>query len=164
MPTVAATVETPIGALVAVETDGELIGLTFDSDVDAACARLGVSEVTPGDLPRTRAALDDYFAGALDALDPLPVRPAGTDYQRRVWQDLRALPAGELFSYKALARRLGDTSARAVGRANALNPIALVVPCHRVVGSDGALTGYAGGLQRKRWLLEHEGALPPRLL
>ena len=102
-----------------------------------------------------------YFDGRLDAIDDLPVDPGGTPFQRRVWSALRRLPCGATRSYGALAAGLGKPAAsRAVGLANGANPIAIVIPCHRVIGSDGALTGYAGGIARKRWLLEHEGALP----
>jgi len=101
-----------------------------------------------------------YFDGALDALDDLPVNGGGTPFQRRVWSALRAIPVGTTLSYGALAARLGiPTSIRAVGSANARNPVSIIVPCHRVIGADGALRGYAGGLKRKRWLLQHEGAL-----
>jgi methylated-DNA-[protein]-cysteine S-methyltransferase len=116
------------------------------------------------ELPDVKRALERYFAGDLGALSALTTAAEGTDYQRRVWRRLRDIPAGQTRSYEQIARALGDTSARAVGAANGRNPVALVVPCHRVIGSDGALTGYAGGLERKRWLLEHEGALTPRLL
>jgi methylated-DNA-[protein]-cysteine S-methyltransferase len=97
-----------------------------------------------------------YFAGELRDFD-LRLAPEGTDFQRRVWEALRAIPFGETISYGELARRLGrPTASRAVGAANGRNPIAIVVPCHRVIGADGTLTGYGGGLDRKRWLLRHE--------
>ncbi|RIK91560.1 MAG: cysteine methyltransferase, partial [Proteobacteria bacterium] len=105
------------------------------------------------------AALAAYFAGDLGALGALAIRPGGTDFQRRVWDALRRIPAGATTSYGALAERIGRPGAcRAVGLANGANPIALVVPCHRVIGADGSLTGYAGGAPRKRWLLDHERA------
>lgn len=106
--------------------------------------------------------LAEYFAGTRATFD-LPLAPHGTPFERRVWAALREIPCGETRSYGELARALGS-SARAVGRANARNPIAIVVPCHRVIGADGSLTGYAGGLAAKRALLEHEGALSPSLL
>ncbi|HEY6003598.1 MAG TPA: methylated-DNA--[protein]-cysteine S-methyltransferase [Anaeromyxobacter sp.] len=103
-----------------------------------------------------------YFAGELDALADVPVDGGGTGFQRRVWAALREIPAGETRTYSALAARLGvPRAARAVGLANARNPIAIAVPCHRVIGADGTLTGYAGGLERKRWLLAHESARLP---
>lgn len=107
----------------------------------------------------TRQALEHYFAGNLHAIDELRVEIAGTEFQRAVWSALRAIPVGATISYGELARRIGrPNAARAVGMANGANPIAIVVPCHRVVGADGSLTGYGGGLERKRWLLAHERA------
>ena len=104
-----------------------------------------------------RGALERYFAGELGSLEALAVRTAGTPFQRAVWAALREIPAGATTSYAALARALGRPRAvRAVGAANGANPVSVVVPCHRVVGADGALTGYGGGLHRKRWLLDHE--------
>jgi methylated-DNA-[protein]-cysteine S-methyltransferase len=106
----------------------------------------------------TQAAcqLGEYLAGERTEFD-LPLRAAGTAFEHRVWDELRRIPSGETTSYGALARRLGDPrAARAVGRANGRNPLAIVVPCHRVIGADGTLTGYGGGLDRKRWLLENE--------
>jgi methylated-DNA-[protein]-cysteine S-methyltransferase len=102
--------------------------------------------------------LGSYFAGDLRAFDALVVRTGGTSFQREVWAALRTIPAGQTVSYGALAKRLNRPSAmRAVGMANGANPVSIVVPCHRVIGADGSLTGYGGGLPRKRWLLEHEG-------
>ncbi len=98
-----------------------------------------------------------YFKGDLTAIDGLKVANGGTDFQRAVWKALRAVPAGGTITYGALAARLGmPKAARAVGLANGANPIAIVVPCHRVVGADGTLTGYGGGMARKQWLLAHE--------
>jgi methylated-DNA-[protein]-cysteine S-methyltransferase len=113
-----------------------------------------------GRAPRsTRAALDAYFAGGLEQLDGIACHTGGTSFQRAVWAALRAIPPGRTMSYGALAAALGVPKAvRAVGRANGANPIGVVVPCHRLVGADGSLTGYGGGLERKRWLLMHEGA------
>ena len=103
-------------------------------------------------------ALDRYFAGELAALETIPVATGGSDFQRQVWAALRQIPAGTTSGYGALAARIGRAgAARAVGLANGLNPIGIVVPCHRVIGASGALTGYAGGVERKRWLLAHEG-------
>ncbi len=99
-----------------------------------------------------------YLAGDLGCVNRIPVNTGGTAFQRQVWSALRVIPPGTVLSYGELAARLGKSTAyRAVGVTNALNPIAIVVPCHRLVGASGALTGYAGGLERKRWLLEHEG-------
>jgi methylated-DNA-[protein]-cysteine S-methyltransferase len=104
-------------------------------------------------------ALRAYFAGRLDAIEGLPVATGGTAFQLMVWWALRDIPCGETITYRRLAERVGRPAAiRAVGYANGANPISVVVPCHRVVGSDGSLTGYGGGVERKRWLLAHEGA------
>jgi methylated-DNA-[protein]-cysteine S-methyltransferase len=104
-----------------------------------------------------RRALEAYFEGDLDALNDLPTATNGTRFQRKVWDALRRIPIGETVSYGALAMRIGQpTASRAVGLANGSNPIAIVVPCHRVIGANASLTGYGGGLQRKRWLLAHE--------
>ena len=101
-----------------------------------------------------------YFEGDLTALDAIPVDPPGTPFQLEVWRELRTIGPGETISYGELAKRVHRPNAsRAVGLANARNPVALIVPCHRVIGSNGDLTGYAGGLEAKRWLLCHEGAL-----
>lgn len=105
-----------------------------------------------------RRAISDYFAGDLAAIDTIPVATGGTSFQRDVWAALRTIRAGTTLSYGALARQLGHPKAvRATGMANGANPVAIVVPCHRVIGSDGTLTGYGGGINRKRWLLAHEG-------
>ena len=104
------------------------------------------------------ARMSAYLEGDLTAIDPIPVNPGGTTFQASVWQALRSIPPGTAMSYGALARQLGTPSAvRAVGTTNSLNPISIVLPCHRVIGANGSLTGYAGGLERKRWLLNHEG-------
>lgn len=103
------------------------------------------------------ASLDAYFTGDLDALHAIQVATGGTTFQRRVWQALRAIPAGSTTSYGQIAATIDCPNAsRAVGAANGSNPVAIVVPCHRVIGANGGLTGYGGGLPRKRWLLEHE--------
>jgi O-6-methylguanine DNA methyltransferase len=107
---------------------------------------------------RSAQALRNYLAGALTALEEVQTASSGTDFQQTVWTALRAIPAGQTRSYAELARAIGQPGAvRAVAAANGANPIGVVVPCHRVIGSNGALTGYAGGLQRKAWLLRHEG-------
>lgn len=111
-------------------------------------------------LRQARAQLRAYFADELKAFE-LPIRLQGTEFQERVWNELLNIPFGETVSYGELARRLGQPNAsRAVGLANGRNPISIVVPCHRVVGSNGQLTGYGGGLPRKRWLLDHERGVP----
>jgi methylated-DNA-[protein]-cysteine S-methyltransferase len=105
------------------------------------------------------APIRAYFCGELAAIEGLPVTLVGTDFQRTVWTALLGIPCGETWSYGQLAARIGKPKAmRAVGLANGANPVGIVVPCHRVIGADGSLTGYGGGMQRKRWLLEHERA------
>jgi methylated-DNA-[protein]-cysteine S-methyltransferase len=103
------------------------------------------------------SALESYFTGHVEGIQSLPVSPEGTSFQQTVWGSLRSIPPGETMSYGSLARKLGmDAAVRAVGRANGANPVAIVIPCHRVIGADGSLTGYGGGLERKQWLLNHE--------
>jgi methylated-DNA-[protein]-cysteine S-methyltransferase len=110
-----------------------------------------------------RRALQDYFEGDIDAPARLPTASNGTDFQRAVWDALRLIPVGQTISYGALAARIGrPTAMRAVGHANGANPIAIVVPCHRVIGANATLTGYGGGIERKRWLLAHERAGRPQ--
>ncbi len=106
------------------------------------------------------AAVAAYFEGDLHAIDTLPVATEGTAFQKSVWKALRSIPAGETMSYGELAVKIGNpTAVRAVGLANGANPIGVIVPCHRVIGANGSLTGYGGGLERKRWLLDHEKQL-----
>jgi methylated-DNA-[protein]-cysteine S-methyltransferase len=106
-----------------------------------------------------RDGLSRYFAGEVTTIEVIPVATAGTAFQRDVWAALRKIPPGTTLSYGALARTIGrPRSVRAVGLANGANPIGIIVPCHRVIGADGSLTGYGGGIERKRWLLAHEGA------
>jgi O-6-methylguanine DNA methyltransferase len=157
------TYTAPVGLILLV-TDAEdrLRALDF-ADYEERMRRLllrhyGEVALRDGGAPAAIvAALDAYFAGDLNALDAVPVATGGTDFQKQVWAALRTIPAGETSGYGALAARLGKPgAARAVGLANRLNPIGIVVPCHRVIGASGALTGYAGGLDRKQWLLAHE--------
>lgn len=113
--------------------------------------------VNPGDLSQKLA---NYFEGDLAIIDTLPTETAGTPFQREVWKALRDIPCGQVMHYGQLATKLGRSgAARAVGAANGSNPISIVVPCHRVIGTNGTLTGYAGGIARKEWLLRHEGYL-----
>lgn len=117
-------------------------------------------QLTDQDSAALAQPLQAYFAGDLPALQEIPVKTGGTVFQRKVWQALRAIPIGTTCSYRDLACQIGQPRAvRAVANANANNPISLLIPCHRVIGSDGTLTGYAGGLKRKEWLLRHEGAI-----
>lgn len=156
---------TPIGTMLLVTDDeGKLRALDWD-DYEERLRRVmqryyGKSaDLRDGTAPEAvRAPLTAYFSGALQAIRSIRTASAGTAFQHQVWAALREIPAGTTLSYGALAKRIGRaTAVRAVGHANGDNPICLVVPCHRVIGSDGSLTGYGGGLERKRWLLAHEG-------
>lgn len=154
---------TPIGtALVVTDETGTLRAFNWTDYEPAMTAwiarRYAGVPVREGRGP-LRSIFDAYFAGETDAFDKLPWFGAGTPFQQEVWRALCSIPVGQTLSYAGLAARVGRPSAmRAVGAANGANPVALVVPCHRVIGADGSLTGYGGGLYRKRWLLKHEGA------
>ena len=154
----------PIGTIMLAVRDGALAALVFAEGWPDRRARLvkrfgDVDLRGAADPAGVSGRLAAYFAGDLGALDAIPVDPGGTPFQRRVWAALRTIPAGETVSYQTLARRIGaPTAVRAVGAANRTNPIGIVVPCHRVIGADGSLTGYGGGIERKRWLLTHERA------
>ena len=153
----------PVGEiLLAVDAEGAVRALDFH-DFEARMLRLlrrhyGEVVLTPGRAPEpVRQAVAAYFAGDLRALDGVAVKTGGTAFQRAVWQALRTIPAGETRSYGQLAAAIGaPTAVRAVGLANGANPVGVIVPCHRVIGANGTLTGYAGGVERKRWLLAHE--------
>jgi methylated-DNA-[protein]-cysteine S-methyltransferase len=155
---------TPIGiALLVTDADGALRALDWEDYEPRLRQLLRLQYGTPV-LQQARApddirsALSRYFKGELGSLAAIKWRVAGTAFQRKVWTALRTIPAGTTLSYGALAAQLGMPRAvRAVGHANGSNPISVVVPCHRMVGAAGSLTGYGGGLERKRWLLEHEG-------
>ncbi|MEM8599042.1 MAG: methylated-DNA--[protein]-cysteine S-methyltransferase [Bacteroidota bacterium] len=156
----AADLATPLGPfLVVVNDDGALVRTAFAS-VSEAVSLVGEPVVRDAECcAEAVAEVAAYFAGTRRTFD-LPLAPTGTPFQQRVWAALRALPYGATTSYGALAAHLGQPgAAQAVGRANAANPIPVVVPCHRVVGADGSLTGFLGGLDRKRALLRLEGAL-----
>jgi methylated-DNA-[protein]-cysteine S-methyltransferase len=147
----------PIGELLLTASDTALTGVYFPKARRVAIGPSGENAI----LWETKRQLAEYFAGVRTSFD-LPLDATGTPFERRVWDLLRGIPYGTTTSYGELARRLGDPKeARAVGAANGKNPIPIIVPCHRVVGSSGDLTGFGGGLERKRWLLEHEGALLP---
>jgi methylated-DNA-[protein]-cysteine S-methyltransferase len=159
-------ISSPLGAIrLVTDADGRLRALDFEDHAARNLALLrrhyGVAELTPGKAPRAvTGALTDYFDGDLAALDRIEVATAGTPFQEAAWAALRAIPAGATRSYAQQAAAIGRPKAmRAVGLANGSNPVGIVNPCHRVIGADGALTGYGGGLDRKRWLLQHEGAL-----
>jgi methylated-DNA-[protein]-cysteine S-methyltransferase len=157
--------KTAIGPITLVAGPDGLCALDFDTSREEIQARLekrNRSEVSFDrffPLDRYVQALSSYFGGDLHAIDSLPVDIGGTDFQRRVWLRLRRIPAGRTLGYGQLADDLGvPGGARAVGLANGSNPVAIVVPCHRVVAANGGLGGYGGGLDRKKWLLSHEGA------
>jgi len=151
---------------VALASDSALAALEFvepdrERRLDARLLRRfpphGIEDARNPVLDRAGAWLDDYFAGRSADVGTLALAMQGTAFERRVWACLLEIPAGETTSYGAIARRLGlRNGARAVGLANGSNPIAIIVPCHRVIGATGTLTGYGGGLERKRWLLDHE--------
>ncbi len=152
------TVPSPVGPLTIVAEGGKIAGLYMDAQRHAPSPDAFGSPADPAREPFAAAAaqLTAYFAGQLTEFN-LPLSPAGTDFQRKVWAGLQAIPYGQTLSYGELARRLGRPAAsRAVGLANGRNPIAIVVPCHRVIGADGSMTGYGGGLDRKRFLLALE--------
>jgi methylated-DNA-[protein]-cysteine S-methyltransferase len=158
------TIQTPLGTVHAAVHDGRLVALGFAEYWPTLRQRLerrfGAVAFREGDAGGVGARLARYFAGELAAIDDLTVDPGGTPFQQKVWGQLRRVPVGSTASYGDVARAIGAPAAvRAVGLANGQNPCWLVIPCHRIIGSDGSLTGYGGGLDRKRWLLKHEGAL-----
>ena len=163
--------DTPIGRLALLTRADALAGLTFGEDrLDALAVQLArwIGSVTIEPGPDGVAPLRDlaaYFDGDVHAIDGIQTLPIGTPFQRDVWAALRTISAAAPISYGELARRIGRPAAiRAVGAANGANPIAIVVPCHRVIASDGSLHGYGGGLDRKRWLLDHEARAVGRRL
>ena len=154
-------IEAAIGTILIATDDASLCALDFEDTrermLSGLRARYGEVELAHQDPLGCASRVRAYLAGELDALDDVPVDTGGTPFQRRVWAALRQIPCGSAISYGELATAIGaPRAARAVGAANARNPVAIAVPCHRVIGSSGALTGYAGGLERKRWLLAHE--------
>ena len=152
------TIESPVGTLLLVASDAGLRALLWPGWAD----RVPVGEVDGGEhdpagvLDEAVVQLHEYFAGTRTAFD-LPLDPVGSPFQRSAWDALLEIPFGETVSYGEQARRLGDIrKSRAVGAANGRNPISIIVPCHRVVGANGSLTGFGGGIANKAWLLDHE--------
>ncbi len=146
-------IESPIGTVVVVCGSEALHALYFLDRQPETTAGLRRTQDPHGCASRVRA----YFEGDFAALDGIAVNPSGTPFQQTVWKELRGIPPGKTETYGQIAARIGKPSAcRAVGLANGQNPISLVIPCHRVIGSNGKLTGYGGGLDRKKWLLDHE--------
>jgi methylated-DNA-[protein]-cysteine S-methyltransferase len=157
-------IDSPIGTILIVSDGTRLCALDYrgyDHRMTAfLSARYGAYDLHDAKDPGgASSAVLAYLRGDFDALEAVPVDAGGTPFQQRAWAELRRIPAGTTITYGEQARRLGlpMSASRAVGHANSQNPIAIVVPCHRVIGADATLTGYAGGLDRKRWLLEHEG-------
>ena len=162
--------ESPIGDILLVTDAGVLVSLDY-AGYEHRMMRLlekrygafslnetSVEEKFTASIEGIAHQIQAYLAGDLTAIDTIPVNPGGTQFQSQVWHALRSIPPGTTLSYGELAKQLGNPAAvRAVGTTNSLNPISIVLPCHRVIGANGSLTGYAGGLERKRWLLQHEG-------
>ena len=162
-----AIIGTPLGEMLALASDKGLCALEFTGPrkrmtrLEARLARwFPPHEIVNREAPviaRTRKWLAAYFAGTSASAVDIALDMRGADFEKRVWAALRDIPPGQTTSYGAIAKRLGDAGAsRAVGAANGANPVAIIVPCHRVIGSTGSLTGYGGGLDRKKWLLDHE--------
>jgi methylated-DNA-[protein]-cysteine S-methyltransferase len=158
-------IPTPIGDMILLAADGVMLLLEFadsegrvERELDQ---RFGAVELVPTADPFGFSKhIANYFAGDFHVIDSIPTDGGGTEFQKRVWAGLKRIPCGVTISYGELATRLGDKNAmRAVGLANGRNPISIVVPCHRVIGANGSMTGYGGGMARKEWLLRHEGAL-----
>jgi methylated-DNA-[protein]-cysteine S-methyltransferase len=149
--------ESPIGRLLLTSDATALTGLYMEPSRKAQSIDGWIQDDAVAPLSATVRQLTEYFAGTRRDFD-LPLRLQGTTFQTRVWRELTEIPYGQTWSYGQLAQRIDKPSAsRAVGLANGRNPISILVPCHRVIGADGSLTGYGGGLERKRWLLVHEG-------
>lgn len=158
---------TPIGVMLLVVDASDVVRAVGWDGLDARMHRLlrlhyagtgGVSLQAAETPAALRASFDAYFEGELAALNDIAVRTGGKPFQQRVWAALRGIPPGRTWTYAQLAAKVGRPSAmRAVGAANGANPVSVIVPCHRVIGADGSLTGYASGLERKHWLLRHEG-------
>jgi methylated-DNA-[protein]-cysteine S-methyltransferase len=156
-PIITTTIASPIGSLTLTASEGELTGVVMDGQCHAP-APAPDQQRDDDWFDGITGQFEDYFAGRLTRFD-VPLRLVGTEFQRRVWSELQRIPYGETISYGELARRIDNPAAvRAVGLANGRNPIAIIVPCHRVIGADGSLTGYGGGLSRKAWLLDLEAA------
>jgi methylated-DNA-[protein]-cysteine S-methyltransferase len=149
--------ESPIGRLLLTSDGTALTFLYMEPSRKAQCTDGWIEDVSVAPLSATVRQLTEYFEGTRREFD-LPLRLQGTAFQQRVWRELTEIPYGQTWSYGQLAQRIDKPSAsRAVGLANGRNPISILVPCHRVIGADGSLTGYGGGLERKQWLLAHEG-------
>ena len=162
--------ETPLGEVTLASTPAGLVGLAFENRVDGLWrflkSRFGSIEPdSADDADPARAELSAYFDGTVGALEKIRTDAGGTEFQSRVWAALRRIPGGRTLSYGELARSIGQpTGFRAVATANATNPVAIVIPCHRVIHADGSISGYGGGVDRKKWLLRHEADNLPFVL
>lgn len=154
-----AYIKTPVGIL-EIKGNGEgVVSVLFKDEENAF-----ISEKIPKDLKEIVLQLQEYFEGKRKDFS-IKLSPEGTDFQKKVWKQLEKIPFGKTTSYQQMANQLGDPKViRAAASANGKNPISIIIPCHRVIGSDGSLTGYAGGLHRKKWLLEHESPAPQQSL
>ena len=149
--------KSPIGNLCIVSNERDIIQINFTKDYFKM-------NMIPVQIQNCMQQLDEYFAGKRQKFD-IGINPIGTEFQGKVWHDLTKIPYGKTITYLEQARQLGDEKAiRAIASANGKNPIPIIIPCHRVIGTDRSLTGYAGGLLKKQWLLEHEGALQQKTL
>ncbi|MFE8600873.1 methylated-DNA--[protein]-cysteine S-methyltransferase [Archangium violaceum] len=155
------TLKSPVGPLRLYANEGALTAIYLENHKGAPVLEASERESHPV-LREARRQLEEYFAGERVSFE-LPLEPIGTSFQQTVWKALREIPLGRTWSYAGLARHIGrEGASRAVGSANARNPISIIVPCHRVVGTNGKLTGYAGGVPTKQWLLEHEQRIQGR--
>jgi methylated-DNA-[protein]-cysteine S-methyltransferase len=159
------TIQSPIGNIIIVVDEGKMCALDF-ADYPERMTKLlqrryeEIQWQQVDDPCGFSTRIKNYLAGDFSSLEAIPVTTGGTAFQQEVWKALREIPTGQTFTYSQLAAKIGrPTATRAVGMTNSLNPIAIVLPCHRVIGANARLTGYAGGLERKHWLLRHEGAL-----
>lgn len=149
--------ESPVGRITIISTEEAILGIAFEEERHPR-DRSGAIESAKAILLDAERQIQEYFGGWRQSFD-LPLAPVGTEFQQLVWAELQRIPFGETIAYSELARRLGrEKAVRAVGAANGRNPIGIVIPCHRVIGADGSLTGYGGGISRKEYLLRLEGA------
>ncbi len=160
------SLETPIGDLRLAASEDGLVAVVFPNEKKKrAFAETRGPGAARAHLDRAATALKEYFAGKRSDFSDIDLAPRGTEFQLRVWRALQKIPFGATKSYAEIARAIGNPNAmRAVGLANGKNPLPIVVPCHRVIGADGSLTGFGGGLPTKKWLLAHEGVTTPKLI
>ncbi len=166
IPLTIATLDTPIGPIRVAAHSGGLARVLFDTQKDEVLEQdPNPSDAAKKHLAAAVSALKEYFADERQSFDDLTLAPDGTDFQLSVWKALQEISYGDTCAYRDIATRIGNPKAvRAVGLANGKNPIPVIVPCHRVIGANGTLTGFGGGLPAKKWLLEHEGALAGSLI